>query len=94
MITENQTKKLEYIKNILTSRIKRIILDADALKDKLAEEVNISLVYLEIFSDWLQEKKFETIEEAMRFMNDIKGIIEKIFYVDNYLNRVRESMKK
>lgn len=93
MMTEENTKDIEYIKNGLLDEISKMKGRAATLKG-LPREVMISVIYLKIFSAYLSEKKFESIEEAWKFMNDIKGIIDKIFYVNHYLDRVGEYLKK
>ena len=94
MITEEQTKDIEFCKTMLTKEIEKIKINSDSIKEKLTQEVLVSIIYLKIFSDYLQEKKFENLEEAWRFMNDIKGIIEKTFYVNEYLKRISESLQE
>lgn len=93
-MTEEQTSDVEFVKQALIAKISDVVALSAKLKDKLITEVIISIVYLKIFSAYLQEKKFDNLEEAWRFMNDTKGIIDKVFYVDNYMLRVIESMEK
>lgn len=91
MLTEQQTSDIAYVKKHLIEKISEVSVDYDILKEYLTHEVAISIVYLRIFSAYLEEQKFGTLEEAWRFMNDIKGIIEKLFYVSNYIIRVKEA---
>lgn len=93
MITEEQTQDIEYCKKTLINEVEKINIISDKLKEHLTHEILISIIYLKIFSAYLQEKKFENLEEAWRFMNDMKTIIEKIFYVNSYLLRKKESLK-
>lgn len=93
MITEEQNRDIEFCKKILIDEIVKIVSLSDKLKEKLTSEVLMSVVYLKIFSAYTQEKKIETLEESFNFMNSIKGVIEKIFYVNQYLQRLTESLK-
>lgn len=93
MITIEQNQDIEYVKASLISEIEKVTTNSIPLKEQLTHEVLISIVYLKIFSAYLQEKKFENLEEAWKFMNDIKGIIEKIFYVNHFLYRLKHSYK-
>ena len=92
MITQEQTQDIEFCRKKISAEIKKIEINSDKFTGKLSQEVLVSIVYLKIFSAYLQEKKFENLEESWRFMNDIKGIIEKVFYVNQYLLRVEESL--
>lgn len=91
-MNEQQAKKVEFVRETLISKISEVVATSERLNGKLITEVLISITYLEIFSEYLKKQKFESIEDAWRFMGDIKGIIEKVFYVDNYMQRVIESM--
>lgn len=94
MITEEQKQDVDYCAKLLIEEVSKIVINSQAINKPLIPEVRMSIIYLKIFSAYLQEKKFESLEEAWRFMNDIKGIIEKIFYVNHYLTRIKESEKK
>ena len=91
MITEKQLQRMEFCKKVLSGQIDTMIINSDKVKNKLTDEVLMSIAYLETFYDYLKEKNFENTADCWKFMNDIKGVIEKIFYVDNYLKRVEQS---
>lgn len=93
MLTQAQTEDLEYCKKILLLEIDKITQSAEPLKARLTSEVLISLIYLKTFSAYIQEKQFDNLEDSWKFMNDIKGIIEKTFYVKHYVMRLEESLK-
>lgn len=94
MLTEEQSADIEFCKKLVLSQINKIKEDSEKVKDKLISEVLLSIIFLKIFAAYLEEKKFENLEKAWRFLNDdIKGIIEKCFYVTHYLERINESMK-
>lgn len=92
-ISAEQKKDIQYCKDILISEIDKVTTASDKFKDKLGSEIIMSLIYLKIFSSYLQQKKFKTIEEAWIFVNDSRTIIEKVFYVNNYLHRKQESLE-
>lgn len=93
-MTEEQTKDIEYVKGSLILEIDNVVINSDKVKSELTREVLISIIYLKIFSAHLKEKRFDNLEEAWRFMNDIRGIIEKVFYVSNYLGTRIGSINK
>lgn len=93
MLTEEQSQDIEFCRDNIISEISSVLVNSDKLKHLLTKEVMISVVYLRIFSAYLQEKKFDNLEEAWRFMNDLKGIIEKVFYIAHYFERLKESSK-
>lgn len=93
-ITEEQLRDIEFVKKAILEAAKKTQEKSEQLRQQLTSEVMISVVYIKFFSAYLQEKKFETLEDAWRFMNDVKGIIEKVFYVNHYLERVEESSLK
>lgn len=95
MLTEEQTKDLEFCRDLLLDDIKKTVAESEAIKAKLTSEVLISLVYLKIFSAFMQEKgEFTSIEESWKFMNDIKTVIEKVYYVQHYIVRFKESLEE
>lgn len=93
MLTADQTRDIEYIKKTLIKKIDQMVVDSDKIMDKLTPEVYMSVIYLKIFSAYLQEQNFTSLEEAWKFMNDIKGIIDKTYYVNFYLERVNDHLK-
>lgn len=93
-LTLEEKNNIEYVKDILLNDIKKATLQAEKFRSKLPKEVLISVVYLQIFAAYLKQKKFKNLEQAWQYMNDIKGIIEKVFYVNNYITRVKESMQE
>lgn len=92
MLTEEQKKDTAYCKAMIVEEIAQAVENSNKLRDHLIKEVIVSIVYLKIFSAYLQEKKFESLEEAWKFMCDLKGIWEKVSYVNNYLARKQESI--
>lgn len=93
MITEEDEKEVELCKSILIVEIEKIKINSDKLKDYIKPDVMIPISYLKIFHSYLNEKRFENIEDAWRFMNDIRGIIEKISYVNSNFQRIEEHVK-
>lgn len=93
MITEDLKKEVELCKSLFISEIEKIKTNSDKLKDHIKPDVLIPIVYLKIFSAWLTEKNFENLEDAWRLMNDIKGIIEKISYVNSNFQRIEDFIK-
>lgn len=91
-LTQEEKNDIQYCKDVLITDIEKISEKASKLK-KLDQEIKISIIFLKIFSSYLKNKKFRNIESAWKFMNDIKGIIEKVLYVKHYLARVQESIK-
>lgn len=91
--TEEHIRDIEFVKTTLINVIKRTQEKSEKLQEHITSEVMISIIYIKIFSSYLQTKKFGTLEEAWRFMNDVKGVIEKVFYIEHYLSRVEESLK-
>ena len=89
MITEEQSKNVAFCKNYLMEEIRKVVTNSNNFRDSLTGDIIVSIVYLDIFSSYLQDKKFDNLEEAWRFMQDIKGIIEKVSYVNNYLGRLQ-----
>ena len=85
---------IDYIRGILLDDIKKTTIQAEKFRVKLPKEVLMSVSYIQIFAEYLEAEKFKTVKQAWQFMNDIKGIIEKVFYVSNYIKRVKESMKE
>lgn len=95
MITEARIKELEFVKNLLLKDIEKTVAAADTIKDKLTSEVLISLTYLNMFSDHIKERPtFSTVEDGWKFMNDIKTVIEKVYYVSHYIVRFKESLEQ
>lgn len=93
-LSEAEKKDIEFVKNTLITEIKKVQKNSDKLKERLDDETLMSVIHLNFFSAWLQQKKFKTLKEVWDFLNkDEKGIIQKIFYVGNYLLRIEESMK-
>lgn len=92
-MTPEQSKDLEFYKNLLITEIKKIETNSDKFKGHLPQDVLMSIIYMKISSAYLQEKKFENIEQAWTFVNDMRGIIDKISYVSNYLNRIEDNLK-
>lgn len=93
MITEEKDNDIQYCRNMIIDEIKKMVVNTDAVKSQLSPEVLISIVYLKKFSSYLQDKKFETIDESWKFMQDLNGIVEKIFYVNNYLLLIKRSVE-
>lgn len=93
MMTEEQSKDIEFVRGSLIKKIADLVASSTKLKE-LPEEVTITIIYLKIFASYLQEQKFNNLEEAWKLMTDTKGIIEKIFYADHYVFRAIESMEK
>lgn len=93
MITEEQRNDAEFCKNLLIAEIEKVRINAGLLKDHIEPDAMIPIIYLKMFSAYLSEKKFESLEDAWRFMVDIKGIIEKISYVNSNFGRISESIK-
>ena len=93
MITEDLKKEIQLCKDLFISEIEKIKINSDKFKDRITPDVLIPVVYLKIFSAYLSEKNFENLEDAWRLMGDIKGIIEKISYVNSYFLRIEESAK-
>lgn len=85
MITQDQLTDIEYCKNLLIEEIEKIKSNSEKIKD-IRAEIRVSIIYLKFFSDYLKEKKYRTIEEGWWFMTEIKGINERIFFVNNYLH--------
>ena len=94
MLTEEQTKDIEFCKTVIITYIGNTIVKSDKLKEHLPKEVLMSIVHLKIFRDCFKEKQFENIEEAWRFMrDDMNSIVAKIFYANEDIKRVEESLK-
>lgn len=93
MITEELGKKLDACKSLIINEIAKTKATSDILKDHIKPDVMVPTLYLEVFALNLSEKKFENAEEALNFMNDIKGIIEKIAYVNVNLKRISEKVQ-
>lgn len=93
MLTEDQTRDIDFCKNFLIKEISHIEEDYEKLKDKLTGETMVSIIYLKIFSAYTKEQKITTLEESFKFMNDMKGIVEKISYVNSYFKRVKDHLK-
>lgn len=93
MLTQEQNEDLDYCKKILTSEIDAVINNSEPFKARLSSEILISIIYLKTFSSYIQKQQFDNINEAWKFMNDIKGIIEKAFYVKHYILRLQDSLK-
>lgn len=94
MLTQDLIQEIEYCKKTISADIEDILKASDIIKNQLTKEVLISLSYVRIFSAYMNNKKFENIDEAWIFMNDIKGITEKIFYINHYIKRVYDSHKQ
>ena len=93
-LTTEQTQEIDFCKKTLMGFISTILKDADSIKSELSAEVLITIVYLKIFSAYLEKQQFESLEEAWRFMNDIRGIIDKIWYVDGFISNVKQSLEE
>lgn len=94
-MNENLKKDIEYVKGILIPKIKSVTESTERLKQKLTAEVLMSAVHLRIFSAYLEQKEFVNVEDSWRFMNDdVKGVVEKIFYITHYLDRVKEAIEE
>ena len=88
-LSEEQITDIEFVKNTLIAEIKKIQQNSDKLKELFDDEIKMSIIHLKFFSAYLQEKKFETIEDAWLFENnDAKGIIQKIMYVSGRILRL------
>lgn len=90
-LNEEQIKDIEFCKKTFIQEINTIAIDSAKIKIKLEREYLISVIYLKTFSAYLQELKIENVEQAWKFMNDIKGITEKITYVQHYIYRLSQS---
>lgn len=93
MLSEDQLKDIELYKKIILYEIQQVVTNSDKIKDRLLHENIMAIIYLKIFYAYLQERKFENIEEAWRFMNDARGVIDKILYVNHDLLRKEPSFK-
>lgn len=93
-ITEEQTKDIDFCKKTIQGFISKMFEDANKVKVNLSAEVWVSVVYLKIFSAYLEKQNFQTLEEAWRFMNDIKGIIDKVWYVYSYIDNINISISE
>lgn len=93
-LSQEEKNNIEYVRGIILGDIKKVTILAEKYRVKLGKEILMSVVYLQIFAAYLKQKKFKNLEQAWQFMNDIKGIIEKVFYVSNYIERIKESMKE
>lgn len=94
MLTEEQKNEIEFAQTIYIQQVKECTDNADKIKHHLTNEVLLSVSYLKMFRWWLEAQKFDNLEHAWRFMNDIRGIIEKIFYVNQYIYRKSESLNE
>lgn len=94
MMTDEQKKDVNDVKEMLIKKISDIVEVSNKIPNGINQEAVISITYLKIFSAYLKEKKFESLEDAWKFMKDIKGIIEKCFYVNHYLIRLMESIEE
>lgn len=90
-LTKEQLQDIDYAKKTLLTELHKLVFIALKVRDKIhkdAPEIMIAVIHLKFFGDHLQKKKFRNIEEAWDFMNNLKGIVEKMSYVNNYLKRV------
>lgn len=94
MITKEENEKIEYCRKMIIDEIQKMVINTEFFKQHLTPEVKISVIHLEIFSSYLKPKKFDTIEESWRFMEDLNGIIEKVFYVNNFLLHIKKELEK
>lgn len=85
-LSQEEKNNIEYVRDFILQEIKQTTLMADKVRVKLPKEILVSVVYLQIFASYLKKKKFKNLEQSWKFMNDIKGIIEKSFYVTNYID--------
>lgn len=92
-LSKEEAEDIEFCRKMIMAEIKKVTARSYKVKDKLGPEIITSLIYLKIFASWLSVKTFRNIEEAWQYMNDIKGIIEKVFYISNYVYMIEESMK-
>lgn len=93
-LTKEQLQDLNYCKDTLLTELKKLVWLVTKLKDKIhkdAPEIMIAVIHLKMFADLLQKKKFKNVEQGWEFMNNLKGIVEKMSYVNNYLKRVAAS---
>lgn len=93
-MTEEQIQDISFCKKTMITLIEEIIINADKVKSEITQEVWVSIIYLKFFSVWVPTQKIDTIDESWKFMNDIKGIVEKIFYVSNNLKRIKQSIEE
>ena len=94
MLTQEQTKDVEFCKTVIITYIGSTIVKSDKLKEHLPKEVLMSIVHLKIFRDCFKEKKFENIEESLKFMrDDMNSIVAKIYYANEDIKIVEESLE-
>ena len=91
-LTTEQNKDIDFCQKVLLGIVSKAVEDAEKVKSSLSAEGLVSMVYLKIFAACLKEQKFENLEEAWRYMNDIRGIIEKVWYVSSYIDNVNQSI--
>lgn len=84
-MTPDQSKDIEFCKNLLIEEIEKIKSNSEKIKE-IRAEIRVSIIYLKYLSDCLKERKYNTLEEGWWFMNEIDGINERIFFVNNYLH--------
>lgn len=90
-LTKEQLQDIEYVKKTLLTELHKLVFIALKVRDKIhkdAPEIMIAVIHLKFFGDHLQKRKFRNIEDAWDFMNNLKGIVDKMSYVNNYLKRV------
>lgn len=90
MLSQEQIEHIEYCRKNIISEIQKTVLNADKFQSILTLEGLIPIIYLKTCYSYLQEKKFENLEESWRFMNEIKGIFEKISFVNHYILRLQK----
>lgn len=93
MLTEEQSNDIEFCRTFIIAKIKNIVETADKIKEHISPEVMVSIIHIKILSDYLKDKKFESIEEVWVFMrDDMKSIVEKISYAGhNLTNRIQNA---
>lgn len=93
-LSQEEFEDIEFCKKMILDEIQKVTVRSYKVKIRLSKEVLTSLIYLKIFASYLKTKKFRNVEEAWRFMNDLKGITEKVFYISNFVYRIEQSMQE
>lgn len=99
MISEELSKEVDYCKTVIQKEIDKTKSESEKFRKdgklELPDEVVISIIYLKVFSEYIQQKKIDDINDAWRFMHEeVRGVSEKVYYVKSYLQRLQESLNR